>query len=99
MSIETAVLALVVFGGAAAVMILSLVLAKFAVEARRMVHDDGSITREARCDEDRQERTQHSAARLRHGCQLGLDYARHRAGLPLATTGLGQAKEVVMRLL
>ena len=40
MSIETAVLALVVFGGATAVMILSLVLAKFADEARRMVHDD-----------------------------------------------------------
>ncbi|MFM9848913.1 MAG: hypothetical protein ACKVP3_17320 [Hyphomicrobiaceae bacterium] len=39
MSIETLALAVVVFGAAAVVIIISLVLAKFDDEARRIVHD------------------------------------------------------------
>ena len=39
MSIDTLVLAVVVFGAAAVVMIVSCVLSKFGDEARRMVHD------------------------------------------------------------
>jgi len=43
MSIETAVLSVVVFGGATLVIIISLVLAKFEDEARHMVHDDRQL--------------------------------------------------------
>lgn len=43
MSIETAVLSAVVFGGAAVAMIISFVLAKFEDEARRMVHDSRQL--------------------------------------------------------
>ena len=39
MSMDTVVLAVVVFGAAAVVMIVTFVLAKFEDEARRMVHD------------------------------------------------------------
>ena len=40
MSIETAVLSALVFGGAALVMVISIILAKFEDEARHMIHDD-----------------------------------------------------------
>ena len=40
MSIETAVLSALVFGGAALVMIISFILARCADEARHMIHDD-----------------------------------------------------------
>jgi hypothetical protein len=39
MTIETAILAAVVFGGAAVVMTISIILAKLEDEARRMVRD------------------------------------------------------------